>query len=176
MKGSREPGVVELSVPTIETLSNELAATRQRIATGLSLVAEYQDWRPEPEAWSFRYIAAHLAVTEEECFAARLQRLLEEDKPLFAYYDHANRNFDERELLDSLAIWKRWREMILDNVRGLASDDLQRSGMHAVYGELSVTGLLQLMLDHDREHEAELETLLEQRSGDMQSQSAAGKT
>jgi hypothetical protein len=103
-----------------------------------------------------------MAVTEEECFAARLRRLIEEDNPQFEYYDNAQRNFDDYDLLDSLASWERQRKSILDRVRDLSQEDVRRVGRHAVYGELNVIGLLQLMLQHDEEHKAQLDGLLEQ--------------
>ena len=156
---------------SVDTVSHDLIRTQQRISAALAGVAADQDWRPAAGAWSFRYIAAHLAVTEEECFAARLNRLIEEDNPQFEYYDHAGRDFDGHDLLEALATWKRQREIILGAVSRLSEHDLQRAGRHAVYGEMKVIDLLQLMRDHDQEHEAELQILIEQHHA-----AQAGKT
>ena len=59
---------------TPDRLVRELQASRQELSDILAAQAENQDWQPEPEQWSYRYIAAHLATTERECFLERVKQ------------------------------------------------------------------------------------------------------
>jgi hypothetical protein len=50
----------------MEQLVRRVKYTQKRLIALLETKADDQDWQPDPGEWSFRYIAAHLATTEEE--------------------------------------------------------------------------------------------------------------
>jgi hypothetical protein len=55
-----------------EQVISKLKASQRRLSVLLDSVASDQDWRPDPGEWSFRYIAAHLATVDKNCFKDRV--------------------------------------------------------------------------------------------------------
>jgi len=49
---------------------------------------------------------------------------------------------------------------VFDFVRSLSSERLSRTGSHRTFGEITVLDYLQVDLDHDREHLADLKEML----------------
>jgi hypothetical protein len=146
----------------IEQLLSQLTSTQQELAQLLSSMAGDQDWRSAGDEWSFRYIAAHLATSEKECFLERILRISIGGKPFLAYYDNADSDFSQHDLLESLKAWSETRQAIIEAVRGLSDDQLILTGKHETMGDMSVQQLLQLMVDHDQEHIRNLRKLIKQ--------------
>lgn len=145
----------------IKKLLNQLAETQQELTQLLSALADDQDWRPAEGEWSFRFIAAHLATSEAECFLERFMRLRTQEKPIFESYFNDGRDFSHLDLRESLEAWKQTRQAIIESVRGLSDGQLLLTGKHEVFGEMNVQQLLQLMLDHDQEHIRDLRKTIE---------------
>lgn len=137
-------------------LVRQLLFSQQQIREILVSVADDPDWQPRPDRWSFRYIAAHLAVVEGECFLQRLRLLLAGGNPRFEYYSNDGRDFSHEDLRNSLQVWLLTREAFVHFVKILSDERLLLNGTHATFGEMTVLDLLQLMLDHDQEHLQEL--------------------
>lgn len=138
----------------------QLEATQSELVALLQSMADAQDWQPAPDAWSFRYHAAHLAVTDQEAFWPRVTTIAAGENPHFDYYLNTDRDFSRWKLLDSLAEWTATRRQILDFVAGLPESKLSLTGTHATFGVITVLDTLQTMLDHDREHLAELRQMV----------------
>jgi len=64
----------------------DLEASQQQLADALLSVADRQDWRPAPDEWSFREVAAHLEASERECVLARVRAIASGSHPAFDYY------------------------------------------------------------------------------------------
>ena len=143
-----------------EQLFNDVKASQQELSNLLMSVAEDQDWQPEPHEWSFRYIAGHMATVDKDCFFPRMTKIAAGIKPHFGYYLNDNFNFGYLDLKFYLKEWATTRKMIIDFVRALPEEALLLTGTHATFGTLTVLGLLQIMLDHDREHIEHLKKLL----------------
>lgn len=141
-------------------LIEDLQNTRQQITALLESVAHRQDWQPDPDHWSFRYIAAHLAAVEKECMLPRARRIVTEEQPHFDYYWNTDRDFSRHDLQDSLQEWANARREFLQYVRALPPEKLQRTGTHGTFGEINVVDLLKITLDHDREHLQEVRQLI----------------
>jgi hypothetical protein len=139
-----------------QQLINQLEETQAALTSLLQAVAGQQDWQPGPETWSFRYQAAHLATTEREAFQERVLRIARGEQPHFAYYLNSDRDFSQDGLLDSLRQWTATRREILDFVRVLPVEALALTGTHETQGVITVLDVLQVMVDHDREHLQEL--------------------
>ncbi len=147
---------------TRERLIENLEATQMQLNVLLESVAADQDWRPNPADWSFRYIAAHLATVEKDCFKDRVVRLAAGEHPHFEAYFNTGWDFSRFELEDSLRAWAVARKEIFDLVRALPEEAWSLTGTHTTFGEITVLSVLQTMLRHDREHLQHLEQLMEE--------------
>jgi hypothetical protein len=145
-----------------QQLVSQLEATQAVLTELLRGVAGRQDWQPNPETWSFRYQAAHLATAEQEAFRERVLRIAEGGQPHFAYYLNTGRDFSRDELPDSLQRWAVTRRELLDFVLALPPEALQLTGTHETAGTITVLDVLQVMLDHDQEHWQELTQMVTQ--------------
>ena len=144
-----------------EQLIGELKATQKQLSTLLESVAEDQDWQPDPGEWSFRYIAAHLATVDKDCFMDRIVRISAGESPHFAAYFNTGWDFSRFDLKDSLQNWAVTRQEVFDFVRALPEEKWSLTGTHATFGTITVLSVLQVMLNHDREHFQHLEELVE---------------
>ena len=144
----------------------QLKNSQSRLSACLIPVADDQDWRPRPGAWSFREIAAHLATAESECLQPRLKRIASGEHPHFELYLNTDRDFSGFYFCAALRDWANTRQAIFDFVRGLTVEQLTLTATHAFYGTLTVPGYLQAWLAHDQEHLDELERLLIQHAAE----------
>ncbi len=135
-----------------QELIADLHRSQGRLAKQLQVVAGVQDSRPDPEHWSFRSIAAHLAASEKECFLPRVELLSAEERPAFTPYSNSDRDFSQHELAESLRAWTESRSALLQRVAGLPAEIWERQASHPHYGVLDLAALLQLILEHDLEH------------------------
>jgi DinB superfamily len=143
-----------------ETLA-QLQATQARLTEVLTGVADRQDWRPAPEEWSFREIAAHLDVTQRECVLARVVAIASGSRPQFEYYRNTGRDFGPVDLRDSLRGFAETRQAIHVFARGLSPEQLGHTGTHQTFGEITVHDYLKLDLEHDEGHLRDLERSLQ---------------
>jgi hypothetical protein len=141
---------------TRSELIGQLEASQSELAVLLNSLADYQDWQPAPNMWSFRYHAAHLATVDKEAYWERVTRIAAGETPYFNYYLNTERDFSGDDLLDSLQAWAITRRQIIEFVRALPEDKLTLTGTHQTFGLITVLDVLQSMLDHDQEHLAEL--------------------
>ena len=146
---------------TTEQLISKLKAAQKRLSTLLGLVADDQDWQREPEQWSFRFIAAHLATVERECFQDRVVRIAAGEGPHFESYFNTGRDFSRLDLRDSLHEWALTRQEIIAFVQAMPDEGWALAGAHATFGAITVRSVLQVMLNHDQEHLQHLERLLD---------------
>ena len=145
----------------IETLLKQLADSQTQLSELLVLVAGAQDWRPEPEEWSFRFLAAHLATAERECFQDRIQRIATGNNPSFEYYENTGRDFSSLDLRTSLKAWRKTRQAIFRFVRNLPETAWLQTGEHAIRGLITIWDVLVSILEHDQEHFANLRLAIE---------------
>ena len=145
---------------TIEELASEIIGAQEQLSALLESVAYAQDWRPEQEQWSFRYLAAHLATVDRECYWQRVSRIAAGEHPHFASYYNTGRDFSHLDLQDSLRQWEATRQQIVEFACALPEEKRALTGTHESFGRITVRDVLQLMLDHDREHLDELGPLI----------------
>ena len=143
-----------------EHLMTQLEATQKQLIVLLESVAHDQDWQPNPSEWSFRYLAAHLATVDRECFKDRVVRIAAGEKPHFESYFNTGRDFSRIDLRVSLGEWAITRQEIFDFVQTLPEEACLLMGTHASFGTITVLSVLGTMLNHDREHLQHLEQLI----------------
>jgi len=90
----------------------------------LESIADDQDWQADPSEWSFRYIAAHLATVDRDCYLDRVNRISAGENPYFEAYYNTGWDFSQFALSDSLRAWKTTRKKILELVDALPEDKL----------------------------------------------------
>lgn len=146
----------------LETLLKQLADSQSQLGELLVAMAGAQDWRPEPEEWSFRFLAAHLATAERECFQDRIQRIATGNDPSFEYYLNTGRDFSGLDLQTSLKTWRKTRQAIFRYVRGLPETAWLYTGEHVINGPITIWDVLGSILEHDQEHLANLRLTIEE--------------
>lgn len=139
---------------------NDLLDSQRAITALLTTVADKQAWRPAPKQWSFRQIAWHLAITERECLFDRVQRIASGSNPTFGIYLDRDAEFMTRDLHFALEQWADARQAVIDFVNTLPDSALAHTGYHPSFGRLTVLGYLQIFLDHDQRHLADLQQMV----------------
>lgn len=134
----------------------DLLQTQAQITTLLTTVADKQEWRPAPNQWSFRQIAWHLALSERDCLFDRVQRIASGNNPTFGIYLDTDAEFMTRDLHFALEQWADARQAVISFVNALPEAALAHTGYHPSFGRLTVLGYLQIFLDHDQRHLADL--------------------
>ena len=150
----------------MQELSSTLTAlqnSQKEIIPLLQAGASTPDWSPADDRWSFRFLAAHLAATEKECFLERARRFQTEKNPTFSYYHNTDRDFSQQSIQDAIEIWKQSRQDLIQLVQGMDQTVRSKIATHERMGEMDVSDLLSLILDHDQEHKDELINYLRTR-------------
>jgi len=116
-----------------------------------------EEWSRKPASgkWSARENLAHLC-RYHEIFLERLNRILQEDRPEFGRY-----RAEEDELWPSwsplavdllLARIRQLRQEVRSKVGSLSREQLVRTGIHPVLGEMNVPLWLEFFLLHEAHH------------------------
>jgi hypothetical protein len=142
-----------------EQLIEKLRATQRQFCIILESMAENQDWQPDTERWSFRFIAAHMATVEQECFLDRVKHFSTEDSPHFEHYDNTGRDFGQFDLINSLREWAALRRDLLDMVCSMPKNIWHNTATHSTRGTQTLLELLHIMLKHDQEHLQEVQQM-----------------
>lgn len=146
---------------SVDELMTQLAQTYQFVRDELLAVYEMQDWRPERDEWSFRYIAGHMAQVELDCYLNRAWRIAAGEKPHYQYYSNAGWDFSHYDMKEWLFLWNGRRQELLEFVGTLTEEQLALTGTHEHFGVITIKDVLRVALDHDREHLVHLQELRE---------------
>ena len=133
-----------------------LVETEPRLAR---LVHEFapERWsaRPAPDVWAPIEVLAHLADFEL-VYGARLLGMISADRPHLQAIDPAvlarRLVYVEREPAAELARFAARRADTLAVLRGCSAAELERTGIHARRGVITVADLVAGMLAHDTSH------------------------
>jgi hypothetical protein len=145
---------------TLEQTIADLQASERRLYEVLLSVADRQDWRPAPDEWSFREIAAHLEASQRECVLVRVRQIASGGHPQFESYWNTGRDFGPVDLKDSLRGFADARQAVRDLALGLSREQQHFTGQHQTFGELTVERYLEIDLEHDQGHLRDLERSL----------------
>lgn len=156
---SRNEGAQEKD---LEEQIAELQASQDRICAIFFSVANHQDWQPQPDEWSFRYIAAHMAQVELDCHLHRVTDISSGRNPHYDYYNNDGWDFSAYDIQDSISAWRERRNEVAMAIRRLDDSQLQQKGTHALFGTIMPVDIIRLALDHDTEHEAHLKEIMAQ--------------
>jgi DinB superfamily len=109
----------------------------------------------------------HLGDVEREAYGARIERLLSEEESLeWDDFDGdavaRERNYLEQDADAALQRFIDARAANIARLRAVQGDQWQRRGMHRGVGEVTLARLTEMMLQHDRDHAADIKTLLKE--------------
>jgi len=108
-----------------------------------------------PGKWSALDNIAHL-TRYQKIFIGRIQRILNEDVPVFERYsgdlDPEFTPFRSMELTELLDIINADRRTIFDLLSGLSDAELSRIGVHPKYGRLTIIKWAEFFVLHEAHH------------------------
>ncbi len=138
----------------------KLAAGPQQVEDAIrGLTEEQLSWKPT-EFFSIRENVLHLRDIDILGYEKRLRLILTEDYPVLADIDGAKlaieRNYSQQPVRQALDDLKRSRGTSIQRLKGMPARDLERKGEMQGAGPIDVRRLLQLWLEHDRGHIADL--------------------
>jgi hypothetical protein len=145
----------------IERLINDLRSYQIRISHLLASMYDDQDWQPDKNDWSFRYIAAHMATVEVDCYKDRIIRIASGEDPHFESYFNTGWDFSQLDLNESIHRWAVTRQEIIDLLSALPEEKWSLVGTHSAFGTITLIDVLQMMHDHDREHFQDLQQMVD---------------
>jgi hypothetical protein len=108
----------------------------------------------DPDEWTARQVAHHLADSEAMAYI-RLRRLIAEDEPLIAGYDEpewARRLHYDRPIASSIAVLGAVRAASLELLERLTAAERTRAGTHSDSGPYSVDDWLRIYTAHAHDH------------------------
>ncbi|HET7702316.1 MAG TPA: DinB family protein [Candidatus Limnocylindrales bacterium] len=136
----------------IERYRTGTAAVEDALA---GITEEELDRQPaDPDQWTARAVAHHLADSEAMAYI-RLRRLIAEDDPLIAGYDEpewARRLHYDRPIASSLAVLAAVRAASLELLERLTDAEWERTGTHSESGAYGVDQWLRIYAAHSHEH------------------------
>jgi len=141
-----------------------LAAMPQRFAEIAAGIAPGR-WktRAKDGNFSLQEHACHLRDIEIDAYRARLERMLVEATPALADVDGGRlareRDYHRQDLATAQAAFAAVRADMVQRLARLSPEERRRTGVMDGVGEISVEGLVQMMLAHDAEHLADLNNL-----------------
>jgi hypothetical protein len=144
----------------LDNAISELSATPGRVEDAIhGLTEEQLSWKPT-EFFSIRENVLHLRDIEVLGYEKRLRLILTEDYPVLADIDGAKlaveRNYNAQPIGPALDDLKRSRATSMQRLRGTSIHDLNRKAEMQGSGPIDVQRLLELWVEHDRGHLADL--------------------
>jgi hypothetical protein len=125
-------------------------------------------WQPAPGEFSLTGHACHLRDLEREGYLVRVRRMLSEEHPALEGFDGgaiaAARDYPSQDPAAAARDFAATRGELLGLVRPLTPAELAREGTFG--GEpVCFADVISMMVEHDREHRAEIQRLLAKLGG-----------
>ncbi len=119
--------------------------------------------RPDDKNWSALEVLCHLRDTEES-FMTRFQTIMAMDEPKFppAEPDRwpSERQYLRNDAREAIEAFRIRRDESLKFLRGLRPEQMQRGGIHATRGRMTIVDFVGLMAWHDDNHLDQLKRAL----------------
>jgi hypothetical protein len=149
---------------------SEIGVLLERFRRGPELIAvaltavygDEIDWKPAPESWSVRQIAAHLCDSEM-VGAYRFRLVIAEDNPVIQGYDEkawaVHLDYARRKPSQSLESFRRIRGETYDLLKELPEAAFSRRGRHTERGDVTLANLLQIYAEHAEQHARQMQSV-----------------
>lgn len=145
----------------------DLLAATPAVLRGLMSEISDEDarWKPADDRFSIAEVLSHLSHSEGNCYRARVDRFLAEDRPEFEpddaqMYLDAYRNADPE---DEFGHFEDQREANVEFLRGLPVAAGERKGWHRSAGEITLSQMLHEWALHDIGHIRQIAELVRAR-------------
>jgi DinB superfamily len=118
------------------------------------LPEEYMDRSPDPDGWTPRMVAHHVADAELTG-GERLRRLVAEDRPQIKAYDqetYSRRLHYDRPVASSAALIAAVTESNAELLERLSDEEWTRAGVHEESGAYTVESWLRIYSEHCQAH------------------------
>jgi len=153
----------QLKSADVDELVKQLAATPNRIRQLIGDPANDFRYRPSDGRFSVLENICHLRDIEVEGYALRIKRILEEDLPELPDIDGGRlaleRDYNSQDLMTALNTFAEARKANVSRLRDIDPSELEKAGKLEGVGEVTLERLLEMMIEHDEGHLAELQIL-----------------
>lgn len=156
-----------LNPPPADALIAELAGFGRKVAQSLGGPDVDWRWHAGPDDWSLTQLVCHLRDVEREVHQPRIAAVLAEQQPFMAGVNADSwaetRRYEAEDGPEALAGYLAARRATVATLRELDEEAWQRQGQHAFFGQTSLQELVYLAVQHDRNHDTQLDRLLNRR-------------
>ncbi len=158
--GGRRMATIEEHMARLERTPDDFAAA----IAGMPEAALAR--RPDPTNWAAKEIVCHVRDTEEG-FMGRFQAILDMDEPRFQPVQPdrwaTERQYLRNDVGEALGAFRARRAETLAFLRHLAPAQLERAGVHATRGRMTIRDFIAMMAWHDDNHLDQLRRALDGR-------------
>jgi hypothetical protein len=147
-----------------------LAATPDRVRLLVEGVCEAElSRKPAPDVFSLRENVLHLRDIDIEGYEKRIAHILDEERPFLSDVDGAElarqRDYNNQPLEPALRAFAQSRALSIERLGAITPADLDRLADFEGVGTVTLRRLLELWIEHDAGHIADMEALLAGRVG-----------
>ena len=123
-------------------------------------------FRPSPKEWSTLEILGHLIDADRDIWWPRITAILSEENPHFVNIDQnelvRKHNWHSLPLEDILSQLMRIRWNYAMEMNSIPLSSFDRTGEHAILGEVSIFRILQILVAHDAHYLDKIRSLINQ--------------
>jgi hypothetical protein len=148
---------------TTQEVAALLESTARIVSAELTALGELAGWHPAPGEWCANECVGHVVEADRRGFADRIRRILaappgvEPDEPGWDQVAVAAERDDcSKGPASLIAEIEASRRDAVELVRSLRPDDMDRAAIHQAVGRITIRGLLNEWVHHDRNHVRQL--------------------
>lgn len=127
------------------------------------LTEEQLSWRASEDRFSLRENVLHLRDIDREGYEERVRLILGQDCPTLPDVDggrlRVERNYNAQPIAPALEDFGRSRQASVERLKALSEADLERKAEMLGVGVITLRRLLELWMEHDRGHLADMAEL-----------------
>jgi uncharacterized damage-inducible protein DinB len=142
------------------TLLDSTARRLERLTAAMS--PKRAAARPAPEKWSAKEIVCHLADCELT-YAFRYRKIISEPDPVLVPFDQdawaKGLRYQAQPLKQALALFSQLRNANVGLLKTTPEENWEKVGQHPQYGALTLRQIVHHLVQHDRNHLAQVEAL-----------------
>ena len=122
-------------------------------------------FRPHAKEWSILENIGHL-IDIDRLYVARIDLMLSSERPHFAPFnpdEQVNAGmYQAKPLAELMATYTELRQATVAGLSTMAPDELTRVGIHTRFGEITITRLVEILVNHDEVHYTQMSNNLTQ--------------
>src|SRR5215470_13865108 len=147
----------------IEAIAKLGSTPQQAEALVRGLTEEQLSWRAAENTFSMRENVLHLRDIDIEGYEQRIRLILGQDCPMLPDLDGGRlaveRDYNAQPVPPALEDLRRSRQASVEQLKACAAADLERQAEMQGVGRITLRRLLELWMEHDRDHLADMAEL-----------------